>query len=241
VTALGYQDAVLIAVGLAVDAVSVALLSWEYTRLVSKGYTPAMPFSVFHTAVPATKPGLVAAFGLLACLAPFEEEAVFRVVPHMIGGLPFAAAGTVAWVLAHYHKLYASNTHLSADALRSFGAAYIASLALPGAFYAYSVSVNPLIPYLLHATHNSLVVLNMYRMAKPPKAESKLLKPVGEQQQQQRRQGGAEGGGGKPAPAAPPRAWAVRYRLDRYAFSAPPAWAEEWLEAGERERRKRFK
>lgn len=240
-TALGYQDALLIAVGLAVDAASVALLSREYTRLVSKGYTPAMPFSVFHTAVPATKSGLLAALGLLACLAPFEEEAVFRVVPYMIGGLPFAAAGTVAWVLAHYHKLYASNTHLSSDALRSFSAAYIASLALPGAFYAYSVSVNPLVPYLLHVTHNALVVLNMYRVARPPKAESKLLKPAGEQQQQQQRQGGAEGGGGKPAPAAPPRAWAVRYRLDRYAFSAPPAWAEDWLEAGERERRKRFK
>jgi len=238
VTAFGYQDAILIAVGLAVDAASVAILSWEYSRLVSKGYTPAMPFSIFHSTVPATKLGLVAAFGLLACLAPFEEEAVFRVVPYMIGGLPFAAAGTVAWVLAHYHKLYASNTHLSADALRSFGAAYIASLALPGAFYAYSVSVNPLVPYLLHVTHNSLVVLNMYRMAKPPKAESKLLKPAGAKQQQ----GGAEKGEtGKPAPAAPPRAWAVRYRLDRYAFSTPPAWAEEWLEAGERERRKRFK
>jgi len=235
VTAFGYQDAILIAVGFAVDAASVAILSWEYSRLVSKGYTPAMPFSIFHSAVPATKLGLVAAFGLLACLAPFEEEAVFRVVPYMIGGLPFAAAGTVAWVLAHYHKLYASNTHLSSDALRSFGAAYIASLALPGAFYAYSVSVNPLVPYLLHVTHNTLVVLNMYRMAKPPKAESKLLKPAGAQQRQQ------GGGAGKPAPAAPQRAWAVRYRLDRYAFSAPPAWAEEWLEAGERERRKRFK
>jgi len=235
---LGYQDAVLIAVGLAVDAISVAILSWEYSRLVSKGYTPAMPFSIFHSAVPATKSGLLAAFGLLACLAPFEEEAVFRVVPYVIGGLPFAAAGTVAWVLAHYHKLYASNTHLSADALRSFGAAYIASLALPGAFYAYSVSVNPLVPYLLHVTHNTLVVLNMYRMAKPPKAESKLLKPAGAQRQQQQQVGAEKEEAGR---AAPPRAWTVRYRLDRYAFSAPPAWAEEWLEAGERERRKRFK
>jgi len=235
------EELFLLVAGLAIDAVAAELLAWEYEKLVSKGFTPAMPYSVFHAAYPATKAGLAAAFGLFACLAPFEEEAVFRVVPYILGGFPFALIATAAWVLAHYHKLYSSNAHLSAEALKPFSAAYLISLALPGVYYAYTVSVNPLIPYALHAFHNSLVVVNLYRMAKPAKRESKLLKQPSEQKREER---APEREGRAPVKKAegPPPARLNRYKLDGYAFSARPSWVDDWLEAARSEpRRKAFK
>jgi hypothetical protein len=142
--------------------VSVAVLSFTVSRLWAKGVAATIPFSAMQSDVMVprvptdTRTALAFIFNT-AFFWPFIEESAYRVAPYLVAGLPGALFGTVAWVLIHYHKVAQANPSLKGEDFAVLAGGYLASLAIPGVYYAFSLTVAPWAPYVFHSAHNLIV------------------------------------------------------------------------------------
>jgi hypothetical protein len=195
---------------------------WE--RLVKSGVPAVLPFSIFFShqvAVPDVR-NLVAYLLEIAILAPFAEEATFRVAPYIVAGQAFMFVSSVAWGVVHTHKVITSNRHLDAKTLLNLSLIYAFAMALTGIYYAYLASIMLLLPYIFHIFHNTLAVVYAYLQARPKKtAQKKYIKEAGEQKAAAPRQGEAtkEGGEGEEVTLVDvmKRRWGT-YSLQRYTI-----------------------
>ncbi|MEM0459867.1 MAG: hypothetical protein QXZ31_08340 [Thermofilaceae archaeon] len=158
------------AISFAIDAASALILSSVYRRMIAEGKSPVLPLSLdakIRVSALAEGRGFIAAVSSIGLFWPFLEESVFRVAPYVAAGLPGALAGTAAWTMSHYVKLYAENSHLSSWDFAKLAAAYLGTIAAGGLTYAVGMHVSEALwlPYMLHVIHNVWVLMVMRREA----------------------------------------------------------------------------
>lgn len=172
---------------LAVDLATTAILSAVYRRLIAAGKSPVLPFSLdsrLRVAALTEWRGFLALYASTALFWPILEETVFRVVPYMVAGLPGALAGTAAWALSHYTKLYVENSHLERGDFLLLASAYLGCVAAGGLTYALGMHASGALwlPYPLHVIHNTWVLASMRAAAvRAPRAG--FVKPAAQQRQ----------------------------------------------------------
>jgi hypothetical protein len=192
------QLAALAALYALLDLLPELLFSMYWRSLVRRGVPAVFPLSVLQAeqVAVADARNLAIALSQAAVLWPFIEESVFRVTPYLLGGGPLLYAFSAAWALAHVHKVVSLNKHLDTPNLTRLTAAYTLSLLSAGAFYAYAVSVNPLIPFALHSAHNTAAVLLNYLETRPRQEKPRFV-----EEQRQRAEERAQGRQGAPTAA----------------------------------------
>jgi hypothetical protein len=164
---------------------------WE--SLVRKGVPAVLPLALFfpmQVTIPDVR-NLAAYLLEIAVLAPFTEEAAFRVAPYVVAGQAFMLISSIAWGVVHTHKVITSNRHLDGRTLLSFSSIYASAMALTGIYYAYLASILLVLPYVFHVLHNTIAVINTYLQARPKKAaKKKYIKEAGEEKAAAPQRGG---------------------------------------------------
>jgi hypothetical protein len=156
-----------------VEAVSVAVLNFTVSRLWAKGVSASIPFSAMQNdvmvpKVPSDTRSSLAFIFNTAFFWPFIEESTYRIAPYLVAGLPGALLGTIAWVLIHYHKIAQTNPSLKSEDFIMLAGGYLASLAIPGIYYTYALTVVPWTPYVFHSMHNFIVATKIVAGLRAP-------------------------------------------------------------------------